>query len=146
MARTLDLLPTVRLDPTSWTSASISDAARHVAAESERSLAAYSAKPSLVREHANIERATAQGGYGHRQLYELIQNGADALNTTPGGRIAIVLTDDCLYCANEGAPIDRSGVEALLSFPRLQQARDGNRAVRSGLQVGSGRVTQSQVL
>lgn len=105
----------MQFDPTCWTGSADTDAARHVASESERSLAAYRAKPSLVREHANIERATAQGGYGHRQLYELIQNGADALVGSPGGRIAVVLTEDSLYCANEGAPIDKWGVEAILS-------------------------------
>src|SRR5438105_11477384 len=42
-------------------------------------LDAYKVQPLLVTEQANIERATAQGGYGRRQIYELVQNGADAL-------------------------------------------------------------------
>lgn len=81
---------------------------------SARCLAAYKANPSLVEEHANIERDAAEGGYGKRQVYELIQNGADALVGTPGGRIAIVLTPAALYCANEGQAIDVEGVDALL--------------------------------
>jgi superfamily II DNA or RNA helicase len=101
-------------DVSAWELANATEAASHVRDQSTRCLAAYAANPSLVREHANIERATAQGGYGHRQLYELIQNGADAL-TSSGGRIEVVLTDDALYCANEGDPIDVSGVEAILS-------------------------------
>src|SRR4051794_14020994 len=44
---------------------------------SEQCLKAYRANPSLVLEHANMERAAAEGGYGRRQLFELIQNGAD---------------------------------------------------------------------
>ena len=52
---------------------------RHVELQSQRCLEAYRSNPLLVTEHANIERAVAQGGYGHRQLYELIQNSADAL-------------------------------------------------------------------
>ena len=115
MAQTRDLLPEVCFDPADWATATASDATRHLLSESERSLASYRAKPSLVREHANIERATAQGGYGHRQLYELIQNGADALIGTSGGRVSVVLTDEALYCANEGEAIDEWGVEALLS-------------------------------
>lgn len=107
--------PTGTFHAAAWADAATSDQARHVRQESERCLAAYVAKPSLVREHANIERATAQGGYGHRQLYELIQNGADALVDRPGGRVEVVLTEDALYCANEGEAIDTWGVEAILS-------------------------------
>src|SRR4051794_2695653 len=44
---------------------------------SEQCLKAYRANPSLVLEHANMDRAAAEGGYGRRQLFELIQNGAD---------------------------------------------------------------------
>ncbi|MHB8450655.1 MAG: sacsin N-terminal ATP-binding-like domain-containing protein [Mycobacteriales bacterium] len=107
--------PVVDFNADDWSGASETEAARHVQDESERCLAAYDAKPSLVREHANIERATAQGGYGHRQLYELVQNGADALVNRIGGRIEVVLTPGALYCANEGDPIDHWGVEAILS-------------------------------
>jgi len=67
----------------------------------------------LVEEHANIERATAQGGYGRRQIYELVQNAADAMFGS-GGRIEIVLTPSALYCANEGSAIDVEGVDAIL--------------------------------
>jgi superfamily II DNA or RNA helicase len=89
--------------------------AQHVALQSQRCLDAYRVNPLLVKEHANIERATAQGGYGRRQIYELVQNGADALIGTEGGRIEILLTEAALYCANEGAPIDVDGLDAILS-------------------------------
>ena len=81
----------------------------------ERCLGSYRADPALVREHANIELATAQGGYGHRQLYELIQNGADQLVGQPAGRIHVLLTPRALYCANEGQPVSADGIEAILS-------------------------------
>ena len=87
--------------------------AQHVHLQSQMCLLAYQVNPSLVLEHANIERATAQGGYGRRQLYELVQNGADALIGSTG-IIHVVLTDDALYCANEGMPIDEEGATALL--------------------------------
>ncbi|MGA2721586.1 MAG: DEAD/DEAH box helicase family protein [Bryobacteraceae bacterium] len=89
--------------------------AQHVALQSQRCLDAYRANPLLVKEHANIERATAQGGYGRRQIYELVQNGADALIGTEGGRIEVLLTESALYCANEGDPIDLDGLDAILS-------------------------------
>lgn len=102
-----------KFDPSFWARGS-SKLLRHIEEENERTLAAYEAKPLSVFEHANIERATAQGGYGRRQLFELIQNGADALVGTRRGRIHVVLTEDALYCANEGEPIDSDGADALL--------------------------------
>src|SRR5437588_1312604 len=87
----------------------------HILESNAATLKAYMARPILVLEHANIERATAQGGYGRRQIYELVQNGADALMSSPAGKIHILLTDTALYCANEGAAIDEDGVTALLS-------------------------------
>jgi hypothetical protein len=102
-----------------------------VADQSDRCLAAYSVNPTLIREHAAIERATRQGGYGRRQLYELVQNGADALVNTPGGRIEVLLTPKVLYCANEGAPIDVEGVEAILSSHL--NVKKGNEIGRFGI-------------
>ena len=88
--------------------------------QSEECLQAYAAHPILVDEHANIERATAQGGYGRRQIYELVQNGADALledKRCPPEEavIQVVLTDQALYCANGGEPIDAAGVDSIFS-------------------------------
>jgi superfamily II DNA or RNA helicase len=85
----------------------------HVARVSEQCIEAYRANTLLVREHANIERGTAEGGYGRRQLYELVQNGADQLLGS-SGQIQVLLEREALYCGNEGSPIDLSGVEALL--------------------------------
>ena len=61
-----------------------------------------------------MERFTAEGGYARRQVYELVQNAADALIGHDGGRIHVLLTEDALYCANEGSPIDAEGVDAIL--------------------------------
>lgn len=101
-------------DSSVW-AGSASEVAHRVETESTRWLAAYREQPRLVEEHANIERDAAEGGYGRRQIFELIQNGADALVETTGGRIQLVLTEDSLYCANEGDPIDVDGVDAILS-------------------------------
>ena len=81
---------------------------------SNETLAAYREAPRFVEEHANLERAAVEGGYGRRQLFELIQNGADEL-VGASGRVQVVLTDDALYCANEGKALSADGVGALLS-------------------------------
>jgi superfamily II DNA or RNA helicase len=86
---------------------------RHVVKISRQCLAAYRENPLLVTEHANIERSVFEGGYEHRQIYELVQNGADEMLASPG-RIEVVLTADALYCANEGQPFTERGVETLL--------------------------------
>src|SRR4051794_41716703 len=71
-----------------------------------------------------------EGGYGRRQLYELIQNGADEL-LGGAGRIEVVLTPDALYCANEGKPLSTEGMGALL-FSNLS-AKTGPEIGRFGL-------------
>jgi superfamily II DNA or RNA helicase len=93
-----------------------SELTAHVVRETERTLEAYRTQPTLVREHVGIEANIFSGGYGRRQIFELIQNAADAIvvGGLPG-RIAIVLTEAALYCANEGLPIDADGVTAILS-------------------------------
>ena len=80
-----------------------------------------------------MEEDTARGGYAHRQLFELVQNGADALADKPrGGGIALRLTKDCLYCADDGEPIDRAGVTALM-FSHLSPKRGTSEIGRFGL-------------
>jgi superfamily II DNA or RNA helicase len=94
--------------------ASDSEIARAVQQYSSETLAAYREAPRFVEEHANLERAAVEGGYGRRQLFELVQNGADEL-VESAGRVQVVLTEDALYCANEGRPLTVAGVGALLS-------------------------------
>jgi superfamily II DNA or RNA helicase len=96
----------------SWADLS-SEICEYVREQAKRCLDAYRADFGLVEEHANIERATAQGGYGRRQIYELVQNAADAMFES-SGRIEVVLTRSALYCANEGDPIDIDGLDAIL--------------------------------
>lgn len=96
----------------SW-AGTTSSLSRFVAAETASALNAYRARPDLVREHSNIEAAISQGGYGRKQLNELVQNAADAIKE-PGGRIRVVLTADALYCANEGQPFTEAGFRTLM--------------------------------
>ena len=109
------------------------DLGAYITEESRRTIAAYKDQPRLVLEHANLEQDTARGGYAHRQLFELVQNGADALSSaSDGGRIAIRLTDGCLYCADDGEPINEAGVTALM-FSHMSPKRGTSEIGRFGL-------------
>ena len=119
--------------------------AEYVADQSERTLASYREQPNLVTEHANVEQDTAQGGYRNRQLFELVQNSADALWPDPnaeltsddtsrrrGGRIEVLLTNSDLYCADDGDPISPDGVTALM-FSHLSPKRGTSQIGTFGL-------------
>ncbi|MFI6494705.1 sacsin N-terminal ATP-binding-like domain-containing protein [Streptomyces sp. NPDC050564] len=84
---------------------------------SQRVLNVYRADPGHVLEHANNERRITQGGYGERQIYELVQNGADEnMERQPGvvGTIHVLLTATHLYCANTGTPMTPDGADTIL--------------------------------
>ena len=100
--------------------------------ETEKTLAAYRSQPHLIVEHANHEEDTARGGYANRQLFELVQNSADALAGSGRGRIRIRLTATHLYCADEGVPIDTDGVTALM-FSHISPKRGTEEIGRFGL-------------
>ncbi len=86
----------------------------------------YQRMPQDIREHAGIEEAVTAGGYGYRQILELVQNGADAIleeydargqdrgEQEPQSRIQVYFDGRRLYVANTGTPLSRDGVEALL--------------------------------
>ena len=99
--------------------------------ETERTLRAYRKQPGLVTEHANQEHDTAHRGYAHRQIFELVQNGADALTRSDGASILVRLTGEYLYCADDGRPIDEDGVRALM-FSHLSSKRDTGEVGRFG--------------
>jgi superfamily II DNA or RNA helicase len=82
--------------------------------QSQRVLGTYRIDRGLIQEHANSERRITQGGYGDRQVYELVQNGADELRNDPGGEIAVILTTAYLYCANQGAAMTAVGADTIL--------------------------------
>ena len=106
---------------------------RFVVTETHKTLEAYRAQPFRVTEDANHEYDTARGGYAHRQLYELVQNGADALiHPGTGQSILIRLTDRFLYCADAGKPIDYEGVKALM-FAYMSTKRGTSEIGRFGM-------------
>ncbi|MFI6451924.1 DEAD/DEAH box helicase [Streptosporangium amethystogenes] len=85
-----------------------------VVEQSRRVLKTYEVDPGLIQEHANSERRITQGGYGERQVYELVQNGADEMRNDQGGEVRVVLTSTHLYCANEGNPVTAVGADTIL--------------------------------
>lgn len=105
----------------------------YIAEESKKTLGAYGEQSHLVHEHANLEEDTTRGGYADRQLFELVQNSADALaGKSGGGRIEIRLTEAYLYCADDGEPIDEAGVTALM-FSHMSPKRETSQIGRFGL-------------
>ena len=106
---------------------------KFIVGEADRTLKSYRAQPRLVTEHANHERDTAHGGYAHRQLFELVQNSADAMLDAPSGKsILIRLTERFLYCADDGIPIDEAGVEGLM-FSHMSSKRGTGAIGRFGI-------------
>lgn len=102
-------------------------------------LRSYDADPGLLKEHIGIEETVLAGGYGYRQILELVQNGADALLEAQergdvlngDGRIHVQLRGSRLYVANTGAPLSEEGVDALLRSH--SSPKRGNQIGRFGL-------------
>ncbi|MFB8115492.1 DEAD/DEAH box helicase [Streptomyces sp. NPDC055962] len=108
---------------------------RTVLEQSSRVLQTYEVDPGLIPEHANGERRITKGGYGDRQLFELVQNAADEIADAPGGTAHVVLTQTHLYCANEGSPVTPEGAETIL---RMSMSRKrGGQIGRFGVGVKS---------
>lgn len=115
------------------------DIADLIEAKRRSRLDAYRVARSDIREHAGIEETVLAGGYGYRQVLELVQNGADAIleesEQTPDAqgrtRIEVILHEHHLYVANTGAPLSEEGVEALLQSH--SSPKRGNQIGRFGL-------------
>ena len=104
-----------------WTSID-GEIATAVETQNERLLETYRADPKRLEEDANTERSIHEGAYSQRQLYELLQNAADAMRSGEG-RCEVLLTDHTLYVANQGAPLTVHGVETLMAA-HLSAKRD----------------------
>jgi superfamily II DNA or RNA helicase len=96
---------------------SASKLADFVEDECGRRLRAYEAQPRDANEHFETEIEVLSGGYAYRQLFELIQNAADAIQEAgdTSGRIYVRLEPNRLLAANTGAPLDQDGIVALLN-------------------------------
>ena len=106
---------------------------KFIVEETKKTLNSYREQPRHTTEQANDEYGTAHGGYARRQLFELVQNSADALLDAPIGKsILIRLTEGFLYCADDGNPIDEPGVVGLM-FARMSNKRNTSAIGRFGL-------------
>ena len=104
-----------------------------IAEQTRNTLRAYREQPHLVTEHANHEHDVSHGGYAHRQLFELVQNSADALANSPDGKSILVrLTENHLYCADDGGAVSEDGVRALM-FSHMSSKRNTSEIGRFGL-------------
>lgn len=79
-----------------------------------KALETYEIDPDLLVEHVRQEDSFRTGGYGTRQISELLQNAVDAVSAGGvTGAVEFRLADGALYCANEGREFDRDGVKAV---------------------------------
>ena len=105
----------------------------------QKRLRAYAEDPGSLKEHYGIEQTVLAGGYGYRQILELVQNGADAIlegdeqgiPSLDGNRIHVLIRDGRLYVANTGAGLSEDGLDALLRSN--VSPKRGNQIGRFGL-------------
>ena len=95
----------------------VSPLAGFLSDECDARMRAYSAQPRDAIEHFETENDVLSGGYAYRQLFELVQNAADAIleEGRGRGRIHVCLAPDVLVAANTGAALDKDGIVALLN-------------------------------
>ena len=96
----------------------------------ETCLSVYAQDRNRVTEDLRKEFSIAEGGYGRKQVQELLQNGADALHSAPG-RLAVELSADTLYVANQGSPFSADGLRGIL-YAHLSE-KTGEEIGRFGL-------------
>lgn len=104
----------------------------HISERQSKALRVYEEDHDLLVEHVRQEDSFKSGGYGTRQIPELLQNAVDAL--AAGGSTGMVefrLADGALYCANEGAGFDADGLTAV-TYAFLSSKR-GDEIGRFGL-------------
>jgi superfamily II DNA or RNA helicase len=102
-------------------------------------MGSYASEPRRLTEDFNSEEIVLAGGYGYRQILELVQNGADALLEAherdepqdSEGRIHVQLHGSRLYVANTGSPLSKEGLDSLLRSH--SSTKRGNQIGRFGL-------------
>ena len=79
-----------------------------------RTLAGWRANPDLVEKDAREEQNLLSTGYYDRQIFELVQNAADAALRCSSATIELRLTATHLYASNTGEPLQEAGLRALI--------------------------------
>lgn len=104
----------------------------HISERQSKALRVYEEDHDLLVEHVRQEDSFKSGGYGTRQIPELLQNAVDALAAGGSpGMVEFRLADGALYCANEGAGFDADGLTAV-TYAFLSSKR-GDEIGRFGL-------------
>lgn len=104
----------------------------HISERQSKALRVYEEDHDLLVEHVRQEDSFKSGGYGTRQIPELLQNAVDALAAGGApGMVEFRLADGALYCANEGAGFDADGLTAV-TYAFLSSKR-GDEIGRFGL-------------
>jgi superfamily II DNA or RNA helicase len=108
----------------------------YVEADRDKILQVYKIKPDLVREHSGTEQSVLSSGYRYRQIFEVVQNAADAILEAAdagedSGRIVVRVTETHLYVGNTGSPLSKDGIIALLGANSSRKRR--NQIGRFGL-------------
>lgn len=87
------------------------DVLDHIVAQN---LAVYRHAPSRLQEDVSQEAQIADD-YRGRLVYELLQNADDAMSglATHDDRVTFLVTDDELWVANTGRPLDDADVQGL---------------------------------
>ncbi|WP_344054940.1 DEAD/DEAH box helicase [Microbacterium lacus] len=99
---------------TSWPELMDPDLRGYIEERQATALRTYENDPDLLLEHVRQEDSFRTGGYGTRQISELLQNAVDAIGSTgTTGTVEFRIADGALYCANEGAGFTRDGVRAV---------------------------------
>lgn len=97
-----------------------------------KTIETYEIDPDLLEEHVGMEDNFQAGGYGERQIEELLQNAVDQL--AEPGRVELRLVDGALYCANEGSPFTADGIRAVThAFLSSKKEEENEKIGRFGL-------------
>src|SRR5215207_1548647 len=94
----------------------------------DENLNVYRASPQRLREDVGQENQIAQD-YRGRLIYELLQNADDAMATQDAGTACIrfVLTDEALWVANSGRPLDEADVRGLCGISASSKVDAGQK-------------------
>lgn len=97
----------------SWPTEMDPDLREFLELRQDSAIKVYTVDPNLLEEHRRQEESFRTGGYGDRQVSELLQNAVDAIGSGRTGMVELRLADGNLYCANEGEPFGEAGVRAV---------------------------------
>jgi hypothetical protein len=94
----------------------------------EQNLAVYRHAPSRLQEDVSQEAQVADD-YRGRLVYELLQNADDAMSgqATHDDRVTFLVTDDHLWVANSGRPLDDADVQGLCGLGASSKMTTGGR-------------------